>query len=69
MVPKPIRDAMGLEPGRAIDITFSSGRLEIEVAPVQAHVEHGDMPRIVADEEVPPLTADEVRDTIESTRR
>jgi AbrB family looped-hinge helix DNA binding protein len=70
VVPKAIREAMGLEPGRVVDIVFVDGRIEIELAPLRAHVEHGDgLPRIVADEAVPPLTEDDVREAVEETRR
>lgn len=34
VVPKPVRDAMGLEPGRAVDVVFTDGRIEIALAPV-----------------------------------
>jgi AbrB family looped-hinge helix DNA binding protein len=70
VVPKAVRDAMGLEPGRAVDVVYTDGRIEIEVAPALTHVEVGEgLPRIVADEELPPLTDRDVRDTVEATRR
>ncbi len=70
MVPKSLRDAMGLEAGRAIDIIYADGRIEIELAPVQAHVEMVDgFPALVADEELPALTDEQVRATVEATRR
>lgn len=62
--------ALGLEPGRAVDIVFTDGRLEIELAPVEAHVIHDEgLPRIVAEEQAPPLSDGEIREAIESTRR
>jgi len=70
VVPKAVREAMGLQPGRAVDVVYVDGRIEIEVAPALTHVESdGGLPRIVADESLPALTDREVRDTVESTRR
>lgn len=70
MVPKALRDAMGLEPGRAVDVVFTEGRIEIELAPARAHVEDDEgLPRIVPDEELPALTDRDIRDTVEATRR
>lgn len=71
VIPKPLRDAMGLTTGRRVDITYTDGRLEIELAPALTHVEVAPdgLPLIVADEELPPLTTEIVRQTIESTRR
>ncbi|HLR93184.1 MAG TPA: AbrB/MazE/SpoVT family DNA-binding domain-containing protein [Jiangellaceae bacterium] len=70
VVPKELRVALGLEPGRAVDIVFTDGRLEIELAPVEAQVvrEEG-LPRITAVEQPPPLSDREIREAIESTRR
>lgn len=71
VVPKALRDSMGLTPGRQLDITFTDGRLEIELAPALTHVETSanELPRIVADEALPPLSDDIVRATLETTRR
>ena len=70
VVPKALREAMGLIPGRAVDIVFVDGHLEIETPPAQVHVEVEDgLPRLVSDEELAPLTLQEVRDTLEATRR
>lgn len=70
VVPKAMRDAMGLTAGRVIDIVFTDGRLEIETAPADVVVESaGGLPRLVPVGELPPLTDDEIRDTLESTRR
>lgn len=38
VIPKPIRDAMGLKPGRPLKIDFIDGRIEIEHAPVETRV-------------------------------
>jgi AbrB family looped-hinge helix DNA binding protein len=70
VIPKSLRDLMGLTPGRAVDIVFVDGHLEIESPPARVHVEvHDGLPRLVADEELVPLTVQDVRDALESTRR
>ncbi len=70
VVPKALRDAMGLTAGREIDVVFTDGRLEIEVAPADVTVDHSDgMPRLVPAEELEPLTTETVRATLDATRR
>jgi AbrB family looped-hinge helix DNA binding protein len=70
VVPKAIRDAMGLKAGREVDIVFTDGRIEIEIAPARVHLERrGKVMVLVPDEDLPELSADVVRDTLESTRR
>ncbi len=70
VVPKQIRDAMGLTPGQAVDVVYSAGQIVIDVVPVAAHVEmRGRVPVIVPEGDLPPLTDEIVRDTIEATRR
>jgi AbrB family looped-hinge helix DNA binding protein len=70
VVPKPLREAMGLAAGRAIDMVFTDGRIEIELAPVEVDLEtSGPLPRLVAGEDQPELTDQQVRDALESTRR
>ena len=70
VVPKAIRDAMGLGAGQEVDIVFTDGRIEIEIAPLKVHIEkRGRIPMIVPDEEVPELTEDIVRETLDAIRR
>jgi len=70
VVPKALRDAMGLTPGQTVDVVFSDGRLEIEVAPADVHVEERNgLPVIVPDSPLPPLDPAVVRETLEATRR
>jgi AbrB family looped-hinge helix DNA binding protein len=69
VVPKQIRDAMGLSAGREIDVVFTEGRIEIEVAPARVRIEAGEVPRVVAEDELPPLTDEQVREALEGTRR
>lgn len=70
VVPKSLRDAMRFEAGQQIDIVFTDGRLEIEVAPTAATVVSDDSGvRLVPDASLPALTDDVVRETLEQTRR
>ncbi|BDH59627.1 AbrB/MazE/SpoVT family DNA-binding domain-containing protein [Tsukamurella sp. PLM1] len=70
VVPKAIRDAMGLTAGRAVDVTFADGRIEIEIAPAKVHVDtSGRLPVIRAEEPMEPLTDEIVRTTLEAVRR
>jgi AbrB family looped-hinge helix DNA binding protein len=70
VVPKALRDAMQLTPGQQIDIVFTDGRLEIEVAPTAVHLQDDEgLPRLVPDNILPPLSGELVRDVLEETRR
>ncbi|MGN6198736.1 AbrB/MazE/SpoVT family DNA-binding domain-containing protein [Humibacter sp.] len=70
VVPKNVRDAMGLRPGTPVDVTFTDGRIEIEFAPMEASVDtEATLPRIVAADDVTTLTDEDVRTALESTRR
>jgi bifunctional DNA-binding transcriptional regulator/antitoxin component of YhaV-PrlF toxin-antitoxin module len=69
-VPKELRRALGLRPGLALEIRASDGRLEIEVAPTSMQLRRrGKHLVAVPDEKLPPLTADQVRETLERQRR
>jgi AbrB family looped-hinge helix DNA binding protein len=70
VVPKPVRDAMGLTAGREVDVVFSDGRIEIELAPADLTVEiAGGLPRLAPTQALPELTDEQVRDTLEAARR
>jgi AbrB family looped-hinge helix DNA binding protein len=71
VIPKQLRQAASLEPGQELEITERDGRIEIEPvsAPVQLVERDGFLAAEVADEDVPALTASEVRDLLERTRR
>jgi AbrB family looped-hinge helix DNA binding protein len=70
VIPKALRDALGLAPGQPLDIIARDGRLEIVPAPTPMRlVEEGEGVVAVADSELPPLTAELVRDTLEQVRR
>jgi AbrB family looped-hinge helix DNA binding protein len=70
VIPKPLRDRLGLGQGEAVEIRERDGRIEIEPAPTaMSLVRRGDGPVAVPEDELPALTDEVVRATIEGTRR
>lgn len=71
VVPKVLRDRLGLASGRSVDIREREGRLEIEPVPTPMSLIKSKRGGRVAvpSGKLPPLTDDIVRDTIEQTRR
>lgn len=70
VVPKALRDLLGLTPGQALELRVRDGRLEAEPAATPMRLERGPHGvRARADADLPPLSAEQVRDTLEQTRR
>ena len=70
VVPKPLRQALGLRAGQLLEIRAGDGRLEIEIAPTPMQLKkRGKGMVAVPDEPLPELTAEQVRDTLEHVRR
>jgi AbrB family looped-hinge helix DNA binding protein len=70
VVPKPLRLALGLKPGQSLEIRAGDGRLEIEVAATPMRLKRrGKALVAVPDSPLPPLTAEQVRETLERVRR
>lgn len=70
VVPKPLRQALGLKAGQPLEIRASDGRIEIEIAPTPMQLKkRGKGVIAVPDTELPALTAQQVRDTMERVRR
>jgi AbrB family looped-hinge helix DNA binding protein len=70
VVPKALRQALGLKAGQPLEIRAGDGRLEIEIAPTPMRLKkHGKGVVAVPDTKLPVLTAEQVRDTLERTRR
>lgn len=70
VIPKSLRDELGLRPGLALEIRASDGALIIEPAPTPVSlVRRGK--RLVAKPAVrlPKLTQEEVREVLEGSRR
>lgn len=70
VIPKELRDRLGLVRGRVVEIRERDGRVEIEPAATPMSLV-GSGSRVVAipDEGLPPLTDEIVRATLERTRR
>lgn len=70
VIPKALRDAMGVGEGVTVDMQVRDGRLEVEIVSPDIHlVEHDDGPVATSDEPLTPLDADAVRSVLESVRR
>lgn len=70
VIPKEIRARLGLGGGEEIEIRERDGTIEIEPTPTAVTlVERGGSPVAVPSAQLPPLTDDVVRSTLERTRR
>jgi AbrB family looped-hinge helix DNA binding protein len=70
VVPKALRLALGLKPGQPLEIRAGDGRLEIEIAATPMQLKRrGKGIVAVPDAELPTLTAELVRETLERVRR
>ncbi|RDI73450.1 transcriptional regulator, AbrB family [Gaiella occulta] len=71
VVPKALRDELGLQAGQELEISAVDGRLEIETPPTHMWLERGADGHLVAatDREMPVLTAERVREVLEQVRR
>jgi AbrB family looped-hinge helix DNA binding protein len=70
VIPKRLREELHFRPGQKLRMSAVDGRLEIEhpTAPIRLE-ERGGRLVAVADQEMPRLTAETVRETLEQTRR
>jgi AbrB family looped-hinge helix DNA binding protein len=70
VIPKPLRDRLALGHGETVEIRERDGHIEIEPAPTpMSLVRRSGGLVAVPDGELPPLSDDVVRATIERTRR
>jgi AbrB family looped-hinge helix DNA binding protein len=71
VIPKQLRQAAALEPGQELEIVERDGRIEIEPVsvPMELVERDGFLAAEVPGDEAPTLTADEVRELLERTRR
>lgn len=70
VVPKDVRERLGLRPGSRIVLTEVEGRLEISPATTPVRLVERDGALVAeSDADLPVLTADEVRAAMETTRR
>jgi AbrB family looped-hinge helix DNA binding protein len=70
VVPKSLREALNLKPGQALEIRVGDGRLEIDIAATPMTLQkRGKDVVAIPSIELPKLTANEVRETLERIRR
>lgn len=70
VVPKALRDYLDLKPGQPLEISVGDGRIEIAIAPTPITLrKRGKGVVAVPDRALPPLTAEQVRATLERVRR
>lgn len=70
VIPKRIRDRLGLRGDEQVEITERDGRIEIELAPTDVElVRDGSVLVARPDRELPPLTDEIVRETLDRVRR
>jgi AbrB family looped-hinge helix DNA binding protein len=70
VVPKPIRDKLGLQGGETLEIEERDGVIELRPAPTEMRLVDTPQGPVVAPlEELPPLTDGIVRDVLERVRR
>jgi AbrB family looped-hinge helix DNA binding protein len=70
VVPKRLREELGFKPGQKLELSAVDGRLEIEHPTTPMRLERrGGRLVAVTDREMPTLTAEMVRETLEQVRR
>jgi AbrB family looped-hinge helix DNA binding protein len=70
VVPKALREAFGVHPGQELDVQLKDGRLEIDVPATPMRLKgRGKSLAAVPATKLPPLTSDQVRETLERIRR
>jgi AbrB family looped-hinge helix DNA binding protein len=70
VIPKPMRDVLGIDGPTELELTERDGALELTVPYIKAHLEERDgFTVIVPDQPVPTLTTEMVREEIERSRR
>jgi AbrB family looped-hinge helix DNA binding protein len=70
VIPKPMRDELGIKGATELELTEHDGHLELTVPYIKAHLEVRDgLSVIVPDQPVPPVTAEMVREVLERVRK
>lgn len=70
VIPKPLRDELGLIEGTEVEVAAWEGRLEVEIPPTAMHLERrGGVTVAVPGRDLPTLTAAQVRGALERARR
>lgn len=70
VIPKAFRDELGFKPGSEVEIALADGRVEVEPVPTEMRLEQRNGHWVaVTDREMPVLTVEQVRETLERIRR
>jgi AbrB family looped-hinge helix DNA binding protein len=70
VIPKALREALGLKPGQILEARAADGRLELEFEPTAMKLKkRGKGVVAVPNSPLPPLTEEQVRETLERVRR
>lgn len=71
VIPKSIRDAMGLRPGSSLKVDFVDGKIEIDYAPVEwrLRIHEDGLPILETDAALPELTDEIIHETREAIYR
>ncbi len=70
VIPKALRLALGFKPGQVLEARAADGRLELEIAPTPMKLKRrGKGVVAVPERKLPPLTVEQVRETLERVRR
>ncbi len=70
VVPKALRDELGFGAGLGLELRAVDGRLEVEAEPTRMRLEERDGDLVaVTERDMPELTPELVRETLERTRR
>jgi AbrB family looped-hinge helix DNA binding protein len=70
VIPKPMRDELGITGPTELELTAVNGALELTVPYIKTHLEvRNGFTVIVPDEPVPPMTIKMVNEAIERSRR
>jgi AbrB family looped-hinge helix DNA binding protein len=70
VIPRAIRETLGLQGGEAVEIVERDGRIEIDLPSADVRLEKRGRGLVaVADAQLPPLRQELIRETLERTRR
>lgn len=70
VIPRTVRDVLGLRGGETVNVIERDGRIEIELSPTEMRLERRGRGLVaVSDEPLPTLSQEAVRETLERLRR
>lgn len=69
VIPKALRERLGLGSGGEVELVERDGVIELSQAPVDVRVEQREYGPVLVADDTEPLTDDDVRDILEQVRR